>query len=242
MVETRGARGASYTVITPENQYASRLPDLPGARVIKLVTPRLAPAQICQYLVQTPEASIDAMLPSGLEHFFFGLEGTVRLGCEGEEITVPERGFAYIPDDESVSIRSAASGRFLWIKRRFAPGLTEQRPTRVYGQVAAESFAATATPGLRRCELMDPEDWRYDFNMSLLAFEGDLGLAQIEIHDEEHGLFMTGGDGVYTLEHANHDVRADDFIYMAPYCPQGFVAGPHGAEYLLYKDVYRETI
>jgi glyoxylate utilization-related uncharacterized protein len=27
---------------------------------------------------------------------------------------------------------------------------------------------------------------------------------------------------------------------MAPYCPQGFRAGPGGASYLLYKDVYRD--
>jgi glyoxylate utilization-related uncharacterized protein len=27
---------------------------------------------------------------------------------------------------------------------------------------------------------------------------------------------------------------------MAPYCPQSFVAGADGGEYLLYKDIYRE--
>ena len=27
---------------------------------------------------------------------------------------------------------------------------------------------------------------------------------------------------------------------MAPYCPQTFVAGADGGEYLLYKDIYRE--
>jgi (S)-ureidoglycine aminohydrolase len=37
-----------------------------------------------------------------------------------------------------------------------------------------------------------------------------------------------------------HEVAAGDFIYMAPYCPQGFVSGTAGAEYLLYKDVFRD--
>ena len=37
------------------------------------------------------------------------------------------------------------------------------------------------------------------------------------------------------------EVERDDFIYMAPYCPQSFVAsGTEPAEYLLYKDVYRD--
>ena len=51
---------------------------------------------------------------------------------------------------------------------------------------------------------------------------------------------MTAGGGTYVLGSDEHDVRAEDFIYMAPYCPQGFTAGDDGAEYLLYKDVWRD--
>jgi (S)-ureidoglycine aminohydrolase len=36
-------------------------------------------------------------------------------------------------------------------------------------------------------------------------------------------------------------VEEHDFIYMAPYCPQSFTADDESpAEYLLYKDVYRD--
>jgi (S)-ureidoglycine aminohydrolase len=77
--------------------------------------------------------------------------------------------------------------------------------------------------------------------MSLLAFDPGVGLDKVEIHDEEHGLYMTAGGGLYHLDGEQHEVRRDDFIYMAPYCPQSFVAtGPGPAEYLLYKDVYRD--
>ena len=52
---------------------------------------------------------------------------------------------------------------------------------------------------------------------------------------------MTAGAGVYLLDGDRHEVGRDDFIYMAPYCPQSFVAtGAEPAEYLLYKDVYRD--
>jgi (S)-ureidoglycine aminohydrolase len=52
---------------------------------------------------------------------------------------------------------------------------------------------------------------------------------------------MTAGGGVYHLDGAQLEVRRDDFVYMAPYCPQSFVAtGTEPAEYLLYKDVYRD--
>ena len=42
---TRGALGRGFTLLTPENHYASRLPSLPGAQVFKLVTPRMIPAR-----------------------------------------------------------------------------------------------------------------------------------------------------------------------------------------------------
>ena len=51
---------------------------------------------------------------------------------------------------------------------------------------------------------------------------------------------MTAGGGRYHLDGSEHDVEAHDFIYMAPYCPQSFTAGYEPAEYLLYKDVYRD--
>ena len=60
--------------------------------------------------------------------------------------------------------------------------------------------------------------------MSLLAFDAGVGLDNIEVHDEEHGLYMTAGAGLYFLDGALHEVEAGDFVYMAPVLP----AGLHG--------------
>jgi (S)-ureidoglycine aminohydrolase len=73
-----------------------------------------------------------------------------------------------------------------------------------------------------------------------MRFAPGAGLDQVEIHDEEHGLYMLDGGGRYLLGSDWHDVVAEDFVYMAPYCPQTFTAGPDGAEYLLYKDIFRD--
>jgi (S)-ureidoglycine aminohydrolase len=75
--------------------------------------------------------------------------------------------------------------------------------------------------------------------MSLLTFDAGVGLPFTEIHDEEHGLYMTAGSGTYVLDGDEHEVAAGDFIYMPPYCPQGFAAA-EPAEYLLYKDTWRD--
>lgn len=48
---SRGARGRAYTLLTPANRYASRLPNLSDALLFKLITPRLSPARFGEYVV-----------------------------------------------------------------------------------------------------------------------------------------------------------------------------------------------
>ena len=46
--------------------------------------------------------------------------------------------------------------------------------------------------------------------------------------------------GIYRLENSYYPVQAGDAIWMAPYCPQWFVAmGPEPASYIYYKDIHR---
>jgi (S)-ureidoglycine aminohydrolase len=238
-MQTRGIRGRAYTLLTPDNHYISRLPSLPGVELVKLVSPRLAPARIAQTLLRIPPAGVRATIDTELETFLFGLSGELTVTCNGGDAPLGPRRFAYLPAGTSVELRGPEAAQLLWITRPYErwPGL--DLPPAVAGDAEAVTATETATPGLRRRELLDPDDPRRDFTISLMAFASGVGLPQIEIHDEEHGLYMTRGSGVYTLEREDHEVRAGDFIYMAPYCPQGFAAGAEGAEYLLYKDVFR---
>jgi (S)-ureidoglycine aminohydrolase len=240
MIRTRGHRGRAYTLLTPDNHYASRLPNLPGASVFKLVTPRLAPARLAQYLLAIGDREVDAEVGPGFENFFFGLEGSAEVRSQDGRSTLGARAYAYVPAQTTLVLAAQPGARLLWIKRRYEPWAGVESPPGCSGRAQDVTAQETATPGLRRRELLEPTDPRFDFNMSLMSFEPGVGLPQIEVHDEEHGLYMTSGGGVYTLERDDHEVRAGDFIYMAPYCPQGFAAGEAGAEYLLYKDVYRD--
>ena len=240
MPDTRGARSRAFTLLTPENHYASRLPSFPGTQVYKLVTPRLAPARFGQYLLVLPEETLRAELPAGFENFFFGLAGTVKLRWEWARFELGPRGYAYIPHSTSFVFECEGGARLLWIKRRFEPWPGLAPPVALAGHADEVSAEETATAGLRRRELLPREDPRFDFNISLMAFEPGVSLPQIKIHDEEHGLYMTAGDGACVLDGEEHEVRAEDFIYTAPYCPQGFRAGEAGGEYLLYRDGYRD--
>jgi (S)-ureidoglycine aminohydrolase len=236
----RGRRGAAFTLLTPANRYMSRLPSLPGVGVFKLITPRLEPARFGQYLLEIPASGARCPLGPQYEHFLYGLGGQTAVISGPDALQLGEGGFAYVPPSMRFDFKASGAGTVLWIKRIYqrSPGLGPPEP--LGGHVAALAATPAGVAGLARRELLDPDDPAFDFNISLMSFDPGVGLPQIEIHDEEHGLYMTAGSGVYLLDGERHDVQTDDFIYMAPYCPQGFEAGADGASYLLYKDVYRD--
>ena len=240
--DDRGRRGAAYTLLTPANRYASRLPGMPGSTVFKLVTPRRAPARFAQYLIVVGEDALDLCVGPGFEHFFLGLGGAAAAASRagGEALSLGDGCFAYFGSSVEIDLTAEPGTRLIWVKRRYEPVAELEPPQQQSGELARVEAAATAVPGLDRRELIDPADPAFDFNMSHMEFEPGVELAQIEIHDEEHGLYMTSGSGTYHLDGEEFEVQRDDFIYMAPYCPQGFRAGASGASYLLYKDVYRD--
>jgi (S)-ureidoglycine aminohydrolase len=241
---SRGRRGVSFTILTPANRYASRLPNLRDALLFKLVTPRLAPARFGQYLVALDAGGgTSTPVESGFEDFLYVLDGEVALHADGLDAELRPGSWCYLPPAASFELAGGdRPAEVLWLKRRLDPWPGLAPPDARAGHRDDEPFDEnTGVPGFRRRELLDPSDPRHDFNMSLLAFDPGVGLDKVEIHDEEHGLYMTAGGGLYHLDGEQHEVRRDDFIYMAPYCPQSFVAtGPDPAEYLLYKDVYRD--
>jgi (S)-ureidoglycine aminohydrolase len=240
---SRGARGASYTLVTPANHYPSRLPELGDAPVVKLVTPRLAPARIGEYLLELPAGGgTTRPVTPGLETFLYGLGGAASVQVDSRELSLRAGAYLYVPATASFELFAGElPARLLMVKRRYEPTPGHDAPRLIAGHRDDEPFSDTPVPGFRRRELLPTADPAFDFAMSLLAFDAGVGLDNIEVHDEEHGLYMTAGAGLYFLDGALHEVEAGDFIYMAPYCPQGFTAtGREPAEYLLYKDTWRD--
>lgn len=216
----RGVRGASFHLLTPDNRYGSELPDWPGAGVFKLATPRTGSARFGEYLLDLgPGGGTAGAVGAGFEHFLIVLGGAT---------------FALATD---------AGARLIWLKRRYEPLPSGERPPATVGRRAEVPMVPVPAPapGVSRQELLAADDPRRDFTISVLRFEPGAALVNVEIHDEEHGLYMLQGAGLYHLQGAEYRVLAGDFIYMAPYCPQSFAAtGEDPAEYLLYKDVFRD--
>jgi (S)-ureidoglycine aminohydrolase len=242
MKSSRGRRGRAYTLVTHANHYPSRLPEFGAAPVVKLVTPRLAPSRIGEYLIALPPGHGSSRIAPGFETFLYALEGVATALADGNELDLSAGAYLYIPADHAYEVFAGERpAKLLLIKRRYEPAPGHDAPGLIAGHRDDEPFADTPVLGFRRRELLPVDDPAFDFAMSLLSFDSGVGLDNIEVHDEEHGLYMTAGAGLYYLDGDLLEVERGDFIYMAPYCPQGFTATGHEpAEYLLYKDTWRD--
>ncbi|MEA2319014.1 MAG: (S)-ureidoglycine aminohydrolase [Solirubrobacteraceae bacterium] len=237
---SRGRRGAAYHVLTPPNRYPSRLAGWPGTVVFKLATPRTGTARFGQYLLElAPSGGCGDAIDPGFEHVVLVQEGAPLL--DGRELATGA--FAYIPPGAGLALTNpdgAPSATVVWVKRRYESAAGHDQAGALRGTLGDLPEVLTPSGVLRR-ELLPPDDPAFDFNMSLMTFPPGVDLGMVEVHDEEHGLLMTAGAGCYHLDGDDHELVAGDFVYMAPYCPQFF--RPHGAtdaQYLLYKDVFRD--
>ena len=237
----RGAWSPAYHVLATENRLPSRLPGFDAAaEACILVTPRGRGTSWAEYHVRVPGGSEARGLGAGLESFVYVLEGDLRIGSE-----VVERagGFAYhAPERTGFDLASEGGATFIWLLRPYA-ALEGTPPPSTFAGHRDDVAVLTddALPGAYERRLLPFDRVEFDFAFNVLTFDPGVAFDQVEVHDEDHGIYFTAGEGVYLLGDERYRVGRGDFLYLAPYCPQHFVAtGAEPAEYLLYKPVNRD--
>lgn len=241
VLDERGAAGPGFHLITSGNRMPTRLPWLPaGAIATQLATPRCG-ATFWEAHITVPTEGRTRRVPIGHEHVLYVLSGEAEVSAGEVSFALSGAGsFAYISEADAPAASFGAGASILWIARRYVA---------LEGCPAPPSFAGAAPEldplplgpeGALRRELLPGEDLRFDCAVNLMAFEPGVGLDRIEIHDEDHGIYFTEGGGTYRLGSDTFAVEAEDFIFLAPYCPQGYVSRLEGpSEYLLYKPANR---
>lgn len=238
---SRGAVRELYFLMTPENMVQNQLPHLTGAVVKVLGTPRGRPARFGQYLIEWSEGGgTTSMTSAEFEDFFYVLDGQARIRFGETTTELRPDGYAYVPSGVGCEFDASAATRLLWLKRRYEPVPGLPLPEAVVGRRADVPENPGKVAGMRNQHLL-PDDARYDLAMNIIILDPGTCFPLVEIHHQEHGLYMLAGQGIYYLGEESHEVKADDYIYMAPYCPQYYYAlGSSVSAYLLYKDVNRD--
>lgn len=234
--ETRTVVRAGYALIAPDGHVPSVVPGFKGGTAYLLIAPPLSRSFVQLFLRFAPGATLE-FAGDGIESALYISSGSARVAVDGEKCELSAGGFAFCPAGSRLAVDSE-DAEITMFRKRFEP--LGEAPPAVFGNAAD----VTAVPFLGNqgamLKTLLPDDARFDLAMNLFTYAPGATLPFVETHIMEHGLVMLEGSGVYRLGESYHPVRAGDVIWMAPWCPQWFVAmGTQPAAYLYYKDVNR---
>jgi (S)-ureidoglycine aminohydrolase len=238
---TRSSVRKDHALLAPESFVRAALPGWTDTEGVILISPQMG-ARFTQYLAfMAPGAVAGPPLP-GIERVVYVLEGEVLLKPDRErEHALTAGGYAFLPPDTAARLCAKTASRLNVFEKRYVPLAGVASPLLLSGQehdVDSVPFLGDKDALLKT--LLPPEP-PFDLAVNVFAFRPGATLPMVEVHVMEHGLLMLEGQGVYRLADAWYPVRQGDAIWMAPYCPQWFVAmGKGPARYVYYKDVNRD--
>jgi (S)-ureidoglycine aminohydrolase len=232
-----------HALIAPDSFVPSNMPGWHKARGVILIAPPLG-ARFTQYLALIEPGGAAAPAAPGVERAVFVLEGSVTVRPpRGPERSLTAGGYAYVPSGEELPLRAETAARLNVFEKRYVALPGTSPPRMVIGhEQEVEGVPFLGDPDARLQTLL-PDEPSFDLAVNVFTYQPGAALPQVEVHVMEHGLLMLDGQGVYRLGDDWYPVRRGDVIWMAPYCPQWFVAmGKSPARYLYYKDVNRDPL
>jgi (S)-ureidoglycine aminohydrolase len=240
---TRAHVGPRHALITPSNHVNSVVPGITGATVVVLVSPAMG-AKVAQTLV-TFQAGGAAQIPaSETETFGYVMGGGAAVSAGSRKGRLGAGGFFYCPAGSPWTITAPKKGTAVTLfQKKYQPTAGVAAPLPILGNEADVKGTPFLGDPAANLQVLLPDTLAFDMAVNVFAYQPGGHLPFVEIHIMEHGLVMLSGGGVYRLEDSWYPVQAGDAIWMAPYCPQWFVAmGKVPARYLYYKDVNRPAL
>jgi (S)-ureidoglycine aminohydrolase len=237
---TRDVVKDSYALRTPSGFVPSQLPGWKNCVCIVQISPAMG-ANFSQFLI-TLEANGSGQGNSGeTEYLVYVLNGKCSVQLAGKKHKLNVGSYVFIPSENNFQFSDAARGTQLLIfQKRFEPLAGTSKPGVIVGQeknIKGQPFLGNDDA---RLQVLLPDKPEFDLAVNIFTYQPGATLPFVETHIMEHGLVMLSGQGVYRLDTDYHPVQAGDVIWMAPYCPQWFVAmGKTPASYIYYKDVNR---
>ncbi|NLH00004.1 MAG: hypothetical protein GX491_21815 [Chloroflexi bacterium] len=232
-----------YTILPGDNRVFSKLPGFEGVQAQVLATPQVGARFVEHELFFETGGKTVRPIDEDFEHFLYVQQGSIGLDLCGKKHKLIEGGFSWLPPHMPFELANPDGdlARVIWIRRRYVESPDASMPSPI---VAHESdVPAKPTDTYMEQHLTPYEDPAFDMGINLQVFDPGVYFSFVESHIMEHGLYMTKGRGLYWLNRDFIEVKENDFIYMAPFCPQFFYStGWTKSAYLLYKDVNRDYV
>jgi (S)-ureidoglycine aminohydrolase len=240
---TRSVYKQRYALLTPAGFVTSQLPGWEKANCVVVISPAMG-ARFCQLLVTLGRDSLGRGNTGATEYFAYLVEGGASIALEGKRHRLEAGGYAYIPPGRDVQFQgSADGGKFVIFEKQYRPLAGAAKPEPVIAherEVKGQPFQGNEDA---RLQVLLDDNPSFDMAVNIFTYQPGATLPFVETHVMEHGLLMLKGQGIYRLDADHHPVQAGDVIWMAPFCPQWFVAmGKTPASYIYYKDVNRDPM
>ena len=240
---TRDVVKARYALRTPAGFVPSSLASWRGASVVIQISEGMG-ARFCQGLVTLEPGGEGRGNTGALEFFVYVLAGRCQARIAGKQHSLAAGAYVYVPTEHDFQFDRAKAGtQLLVFQKRFVPLAGLLKPGVLVGhekRVRGQPFLGNKNA---RLQVLLPDKFEFDMAVNIFTYQPGATLPFVEVHIMEHGLMMLQGQGIYRLDADWHPVQAGDVIWMAPYCPQWFVAmGNTPARYIYYKDVNRAPL
>ncbi len=240
---TRARVTARHALITPHNHVSSTVPGIAGATTIILISEALG-AKFAQLLVTFEKVGRATFRQVEVQTFGYVMSGEATVMLAGRKERCGPGGFFYSPAGQVCEVVNPKAGTQLTIfQKKYQPTISAPAPRSLMGdanKVKGGPFLGDPAANLK---VLLPDEPGFDMAVNVFSYQPGGHLPFVEVHVMEHGLIMLAGAGVYRMEDSWYPVEAGDAVWMAPYCPQWFVAmGKEPARYLYYKNVNRAAL
>ena len=240
---TRTRVAARHALIAPDGHVKSNLPGITGAATVILINEAMG-AGFGQVMVTFEKGGRARVAEEGTETFGYLMNGSATVAVGGLRKRCKAGTYFYAPVGTPWSITAPTKGAtVMFFEKDYELLEGIEAPWPMLGdatRVKGEPFLGDPDA---RLQVLLPDSPAFDMAVNIFTYKPGATLPFVETHVMEHGLVMLSGQGVYRLEDSWYPVTTGDVIWMAPYCPQWFVAmGKEPASYLYYKDVNRAAL
>ncbi len=233
---TRNVLRGNYALITPDGYVPSVLPGWTNCVSYVLVSEAMG-AGLVQLLIDMEKGGRGMCETGAAEWFVYVVAGRATL----KKKALKAGSYAYLPPGETSELFCGTNGtRLLVFSKTYEPdGGAEAPPFLVSHEDEVSEAPFLGDPHARLKTLL-PDSPAADMAVNIFTYDPGATLPFVETHIMEHGMLFLDGSGVYRLDAEWHPVQAGDAIWIAPFCPQWFIAaGPEPARYIYYKNVNR---
>ncbi len=233
---TRTVIRTNHALIAPDGYVPSVLPGWTGCTSYVQISSAIG-AGLGQWLIDLQKGGNGVGETWGYEMFLYVVSGGITV----QKAKVVQGGYAFLPPGTNYAVKGVSkNSRVLVFRKRYEPLAGYEAPRFFTGNEADVSEVPFLGDPQARLKTLIPDALGADMAINIFTYDPGATLPFVETHVMEHGMFFLTGGGVYRLGDDWYPVTAGDAIWIAPYCPQWFIAaGPGPARYIYYKDVNR---